>query len=154
GVFRIVPRVGPFKSLAFKRLTPETETLYMAGFNASIYRYRELLAGVDGGRLRLPNDNFDLGAATKAGQYKLTDAAYAKLLHRLDGHYTDVPQELRSDLLVFYHDLSLSIETKAHQSDWVRLQAELNHLGVINRDLTGPSSKESIVVSVPVVNAQ
>jgi hypothetical protein len=46
-----VPRVGPFKALAFKRLTPETEKLYMAGFNASIDRYRELLANVGAGRL-------------------------------------------------------------------------------------------------------
>ncbi len=44
GFFHIVPRTGPFKALAFKRLTPETEKLYMAGFNASIDRYREMLA--------------------------------------------------------------------------------------------------------------
>src|SRR5579864_2089768 len=74
--FQIVPRVGPFKALAFKRLTPETEKLYMAGFNASIDRYREMLAGVGAGRLNLPNDNFDVGTATKAGQYTLTDGAY------------------------------------------------------------------------------
>src|SRR5437016_4149004 len=61
GFFRIVPREGPFKPLAFKRLTPETEQLYMAGFNASIDRYRELLAEVGGGRLSLRNDNIDVG---------------------------------------------------------------------------------------------
>src|SRR6185436_6013282 len=70
GFFRIVPRIGPFNALAFKKLTPETEKLYMAGFNASVDRYRELLGEVGGGRLNLPNDNFDLGEATKAGKYK------------------------------------------------------------------------------------
>ena len=40
----------------------------MAGFNASIDRYRELLAGVGAGALDLPNDNFDVGEATQAGQ--------------------------------------------------------------------------------------
>src|SRR5947208_4900148 len=60
--FRIVPRSGPFKALAFKRLTPETEKLYMAGFNASIDRYRQMLAGVGSrGGLTLPNDNIDVG---------------------------------------------------------------------------------------------
>jgi hypothetical protein len=39
GLFRIVPRVGPFKALAFEKLTAETEKLYMTGFNASIDRY-------------------------------------------------------------------------------------------------------------------
>lgn len=134
--FRIVPRTGPFKALAFKRLTPETEKLYMAGFNASIDRYRELLAGVGRGRLTLPNDNFDVGYATRAGEYTLADAAYAKLLHQLDGHYADMPQDLRSDILAFYQDLSLPIATKSIPADWVRLQAELSHLQAINHDVS------------------
>ena len=150
GFFRIVPRVGPFKALAFKPLTPETEKLYMAGFNASIDRYRELLAGVGGGRLRLPNDNFDVGEATKAGKYTLTDAAYAKLLHKLDGHYTDLPQDLRSDILAFYRDLSLPIATKTHAGDWARLQEELSHLEAINRDLAGAGSTASTAAGEPV----
>ena len=141
GLFHIVPRVGPFKALAFKRLTPETERLYMAAFNATIDRYRELLAGVGGGRLHLPNHNFDVGEATKAGQYTLADAAYAKLLHKLHGHYVDMPQDLRSHILAFYQDLSLPIATKADISDWARLQEELGQLGAIDRDLAAASSR-------------
>jgi hypothetical protein len=135
GFFRIVPKAGPFKALAFKRLTPEVEKLYMAGFNASIDRYREMLAGVGTGGLKLPNDNFDVGAATKAGGYKLADAAYATLLHKLDGHHTDMPQDLRRDILAFYQDLSLPIATKANVRDWTRLQAELDRLAAVDRDL-------------------
>ena len=149
--FRIVPRVGPFKALAFKKMTPEIEQLYMLSFNASIDRYRGLLADVGSGRLRLPNDNFDVGAATKAGQYKLADAAYAKLLNKLDGHYADLPQDLRSEILAFYQDLNLPIATKANEGDWARLQGELSHLEAINRDLTATtSSKVSDAPGVPV----
>lgn len=143
--FHIVPRAGPFKALAFKRLTPEIEKLYMAGFNASIDRYRELLADVGGGRLNLPNDNFDVGEATRASKYTLTDVAYATLLHKLEGHYVDLPQDLRSDILAFYQDLSLPIATKAHESDWARLQEELSHLEAINRDLSAGRSEVSSV---------
>ena len=132
-----------------KKLTPETEKLYMAGFNASIDRYRELLAEVGRGKLRLPNDNIDVGEATKAGKYKLTDAAYAKLLHKLDGHYVDMPQDLRSDILAFYQDLNLPIATKANESDWARLQEELSHLGAINRDLAAGTSTVPTGLSVP-----
>jgi len=148
--FHIVPRTGPFKALAFKRLTPETEKLYMAGFNASIDRYRELLAGVGGGGLNLPNENFDVGEPTKAGQYKLADGAYAKLLHKLDGHYTDMSQDLRSDILAFYQDLSLPIATKTNESDWARLQEEVSHLDAINRDLaanSGVSTASSALIA-------
>jgi zinc dependent phospholipase C len=135
GFFRVMPRVGPFRALAFKRLTPETEKLYMASFNQSIDRYRELLAEAGGGRLTLRNDNCDVGAATKAGAYTLADDAYAKLLHKLEGRYTEIPRDLRSDILAFYQDLSLPIATKSNESDWARLQEELGRLDAINRDL-------------------
>ena len=150
GFFRIVPRVGPFKALAFKKLTPETEQLYMVGFNASIDRYRELLAGVSRGGLNLPNYNIDVGAVTKAGEYKLADGAYAKLLHKLDGHYVDLPQDLRSDILAFYQDLSLPIATKADASDWAKLQEELNHLAAVNLDLAAANPKAPAASSAPV----
>jgi hypothetical protein len=137
GFFHIVPRGGgPFKAFAFKPLTPETERLYMAGFNASIDRYRELLASVGRDRLVLGNDNLDMGEASKAGQYELADAAYAKLVHKLEGHYTDMPRDLRSDILDFYQDLSLPIATKTNTGEWARLQAELTSIDAINRDLT------------------
>jgi len=148
--FRIVPRVGPFKALAFKKMTPEIEQLYMASFNASIDRYRVLLADVDSGRLILPNDNFDVGAVTKPGEYKLADAAYAKLLNKLDGHYAELPQDLRSEILAFYQDLSLPIATKSNQDDWAKLQGELSHLQAINRDLAIENSKVSDAPAVPV----
>jgi hypothetical protein len=139
--FRIVPRVGPFKALAFEKLTPETEKLYMAGFNVSIERYRDLLAGVGRGGFKLPNDNFDMGEGTMAGQYKLTDAAYAKLLHRLSGHYVELPQDLRSNILGFYRDLSLPISTKGDKGDWAQLQEDLAYLGAVDRDVNLVGSK-------------
>jgi hypothetical protein len=134
GFFRIVPRSGPFKALAFKRLTPEVEKLYMASFNASIDRYRELLGEVDDGRMVLPNGNFDVGEVTQAGQYKLADAAYAKLLRKLDGSYTDMQPDLRIDILAFYQDLSRPITTKSNATDWSRLRDELDRLQAVNRD--------------------
>jgi hypothetical protein len=141
--FRIVPKIGPFRALAFKRLTPEIEKLYMASFNASIERYRGLLAQVNSGRLNLPNDNFDVGAATKAGKYKLADAAYAKLLHKLKDRYADLPQDLRRDILAFYQDLSLPIATKNDAGEWVMVEEELNRLEGIDRDLSAASSYAS-----------
>jgi hypothetical protein len=147
--FRAVPRVGPFKALAFKRLTPETEKLYMAGFNASIDSYRALLAGVGTGRLNLLNDNFDVGAATRAGEYKLADEAYAKLLHKLDGHPADMPQDLRSDILAFYQDLSLPIATKSNASEWARLQDELQRLAAVDHDPTGTDATRPTAASPP-----
>jgi hypothetical protein len=74
-------KVGPLRPLAFPQAdTPETEKMYMASFNSTIDRYRELLAEQNAGGLKLPNDNLDVGTFTAAGKYKLMDATYSQLL--------------------------------------------------------------------------
>ena len=138
-LLRFVPKVGPLRPLAFQRLTPETEKMYMASFNSTIDRYRELLAEQDAGSLKLPNENLDVGTLTAAGKYKLTDAVYSQLLHKLQGHYTEMPQELRADILAFYHDLDLPNATKADAGDWARVLKELNQLQSVDRELGRPT---------------
>jgi hypothetical protein len=141
-VFRIVPKVGPLRALAFERLTPETEKMYMASFNATIDRYRELLAEQNADRLTLPNDNLDVGTFTAAGKYKLTDAAYAELLHKLVGRYTELPQDLRGDILAFYHDIGVPISTKTNDDDRARARKELDRLQAVDADLRHPAAGE------------
>jgi hypothetical protein len=140
--FRMVPRIGPFKALAFKKLTPETEQLYMASFNAAVDRYRTLLAGqgltgqgLTGqgqAQFELSNNNLDTGGDTKAGEYKLTDAAYAKLLDKLKDRYAEVPPELRGNILAFYGDAGVSAG-----SDRAVLIKELDLLKAVNADPSG-----------------
>jgi hypothetical protein len=137
--FRIVPKVGPFRAMAFKRLTPETEKMYMASFNATIDQYRQLLSEQNSGHLKLPNDNLDDGTLTSAGKYQLTDAAYSHLLHKLDGHYTEMPQELRDNVLAFYHDLNAPISTKTDGNDWARVLKELDQLKAVDVELRQPA---------------
>lgn len=137
-VFRVLPKKGLFRPLSFKRLTPETERMYMASFNSTIGRYRELLSEQNAGRLKLPNDNLDVGEFTTAGKYRLTDAAYSQLLHKLQGHYTEMPQDLRSDILGFYHDLDVPISTKTNDNDWARVLKELDLLQAVDVDLRHP----------------
>ncbi|MGA8581934.1 MAG: hypothetical protein WB579_24820, partial [Bryobacteraceae bacterium] len=143
-VFRIVPKVGPLRPLSFKRLTPEIEKMYMASFNSTIDRYRELLSEQNAGNLKLPNDNLDVGEFTPAGRYRLADDAYSELLHRLQGHYTDMPQELRSDILAFYQNLNLPISTKTNDNDWARVLKELGQLQSVDADLRHPTALTAV----------
>jgi hypothetical protein len=138
-VVRFLPKLGPLRPLAFERLTPETEKMYMASFNSTIDRYRELLAEQNVGRLKLPNDNLDVGTFTSAGKYKLTDEVYAQLLHKLQGHYTEVPAELRGDILAFYRDLAVFNTTKADVGVWARVLLELDQLQTVDMDLRHPT---------------
>jgi hypothetical protein len=137
-LLRFVPKVGPLRPLAFQKLTPQTETMYMVSFNSTIESYRELLAEQGAGDLRLSNDNLDVGTFTGTGKYKLTDATYSQLLHKLQGHYTEIPPQLRSDILAFYHNVDLPNTIKANASDWARVLKELDQLQSVDRDLGHP----------------
>lgn len=127
-VFRILPRVGKSRDLRFEVPTPAVEKLFMASFNASLDRYRELLSELQADRLALPNENFDVGELTPAGGYRLGDRAYAQLLDKLQGHYGDMPPELRVDILAFYGDLSAPVSTKSDSVEWARVIKELDEL--------------------------
>jgi hypothetical protein len=85
-LFRIISTSGPFRALKIRTPTPEVEKLFMASFNATVDRYKAMLANVEAGGPELANDNLDVGGATIAGNYKGTDEAYAKLLGKLADH--------------------------------------------------------------------
>jgi hypothetical protein len=129
---RLLPRIGPSRDLEFRTPTPEVEKMFMASFNATLDRYRGLLSAQKTGRLGLPNQNFDVGEITGAGTYKLSDDAYAHLLDKLEGHYTDMPPDLRLDILAFYGDLSAPISTKTNAGDWAKVIKELDELKAVD----------------------
>ena len=74
-LLRIVPKVGPFRTLAFKPLTPEAERLFLESFTSTVQRYRTFVDAASRHRLRLENRNFDTGRPVKAGDYRLADEA-------------------------------------------------------------------------------
>jgi hypothetical protein len=78
-VLRLLPKVGPLRALLFQAPTPEAEKMFLESFNATITRYKTLLAGESAGRLQLPNENLDVGEPPKHGAYRIADEAYAEL---------------------------------------------------------------------------
>jgi Zinc dependent phospholipase C len=128
-LFRLIPKIGPLRALALRTPTPQTEQMFERSFNASLAQYRQLLADWDRGRLVLVNDNFDVGAVTPPGQYRLNDNTHAALLDRLSRQgFAGTPAELRSELLQFYNDPSAPYATKNDRKAWNRLQGELQRL--------------------------
>jgi hypothetical protein len=128
---RLIP-LGPSKKLRFRTPTPGEEKMFEASFNATLDRYRELLAGQKAGRLMLPNRNLDIGEPVVPGKYTLSDRAYARLLDKLKGHYMEMPVELRVDILAFYGDLSAPISTKSDSKEWEQVTKELDELKAVN----------------------
>lgn len=128
-LLRYMPKIGPFKGLAFNNPTPQTEDLYIKSINTTVDQYRAFLEEVRTDTLVLPNCDFDSGQATKAAEYSLTDDTYATLLGQLTGRKFDrTTPELRANILDFYSDLSVPIETKKDADDWKKVLAELDQL--------------------------
>jgi len=126
---RYMPKVGPFKGLAFNNPTPQTEDLYIKSINMTVDRYRAFLEEVRTDTLVLPNCDLDSGQPTKAAEYSLTDDTYAKLLGQLSSSKFDrTTPELRANILDFYSDVSASINTKTNQNDWKNVLTELDEL--------------------------
>ncbi len=124
-----MPKVGPFKGLAFNNPTPQTEDLYFKSINTTVDQYRAFLEEVRSDSLALPNCDLDSGQPTKPAEYSLTDEAYAKLLAQLSERKFDLTSpELRDNILQFYSDPSASIETKKDSVRWQSVLVSLDQL--------------------------
>jgi len=132
-LLRYMPKVGPFKGMAFNNPSAQTEDLYFKSINTTVDQYRAFLRQIDAGTLLLTNSDLDTGAPTRAAEYSLTDDSYAKLLTRLsDGQFDKTSSELRANILDFYSDTTLSIETKKDDGHWRGVLISLDELKQIS----------------------
>jgi hypothetical protein len=132
-LLRYMPKIGPFKALAFNNPTSQTEEMYFKSINTTVDQYRIYLQQVRSGSLELVNCDFDTGKITKAAEYSLTDDTYAKLLGQLAGRKFDLTSgELRENILNFYADLSLPLETKKDATRWQGVLASLDQLKLVS----------------------
>ena len=101
-LLRIVPRFGPFRPLAFRTPTPEAQKLFAESFEATVERYRSLVASAPAG-VAIDNRNLDNGEPVTSGTYRLVDETYADWLDRLgEQRFATVTAPMRTDLLRFY----------------------------------------------------
>ena len=143
-LFRWLPGRGPFSALKIRTPTPEVEKLFMASFNATVDRYKAMLANVDAGGPELPNENLDAGGATIAGKYKGTDEAYAKLLGKLADHqFAGMKPDLRQNILAYYKDLNPPIpakSTKKEKAELTKLLEQLDRLKAVPEAVPAPQT--------------
>ena len=131
-LLRYIPKIGPLKGMGFDNPTPKTEDLYIKSINATSDQYRVYLEEARAGTLSLPNRNLDDGRLTKAAEYTLADVTYANLLAKLAARNFDgVSPQLRNNILAFYSDLALPIETKTSPVRWEGVLTDLGGLKAI-----------------------
>lgn len=128
-IFKIIPKVGPFKAIAFKMPNPDTETLYLNSVNNTVDTYRAYLRDLRAGNLQLANMDFDTGNRAQQGEYRLTDETYAKLLDKLAKEdFAGMQTDLRRNILAFYQNPSAPNFTKKKRDKWEKVQKELDQL--------------------------
>ncbi len=127
-LLRFMPKIGPFKGLAFNNPTPQTEDLYIKSINTTVDQYRIFLEQVRTDTLVLPNCDF-------------TDDSYAKLLGQLSERKFDrTSPDLRANILDYYSDLSVLIATKKDEDDWKTVLSQLDQLRAMTPAPTVASS--------------
>jgi hypothetical protein len=128
-LLRFIPKIGPFRKLEFNNPTPQTEDLYIKSINTTVDQYRVFLQQVRADTLVLPNCDLDDGGVTAAAEYSLADDTYAQLLDQLSKRkFNQTSPELRDNLLQFYSDLSVPIDTKKDPARWQGVLTALDQL--------------------------
>ena len=128
-IFKIIPKIGPFKAIAFKMPNPDTETLYLKSVNSTVDQYRAKLRDLKAGKLQLANMDFDTGKPTSPGEYQLTDETYAKLLDKLTKtKFAELRPDVRENILAFYQNPAAPNYTKKKREKWSKVQQELEQL--------------------------
>lgn len=124
-LLKIIGKVGPFRALAYKNPTPQTEDLYFRSMDTVVSEYHRLVRQVTAGDLNIPNRNLDTGELIRAGDYELADKSYSDLLRRLaKKKFAPLTPELKSALLDFFN----SGQPELRPKDRRRLKQDLTAL--------------------------
>ncbi len=129
-ILKIMPKIGPFSAAKFEIPTSRTEDMYIKSVNLTVENYENLLKQLRSNKdLDLPDRDLDTGRDTAAGEYKLADKTYARLvddlIHKASG---PVSPALRDSVLHFYDDPNAAVATRKNKKAWQKLQANLDKL--------------------------
>ncbi len=123
---RIIPKVGPFRPLALKMPSQETERLFMASFNGTLERARGMISALRADDASFHNRDFDTGRATSPGEYALADKTHAELLRKLtDSKLDRVTPALRKYMLAFFRGSDLPGGVKPDKRSKTRQALEI-----------------------------
>ena len=128
-IIRIVPKIGPFRYLAFKAPTAQTERFFEDSFDRTLDTYTSLLAEQRVRNLRVADLDLDTGKPTQPGAYRMADDAYAKLAQKLAARDAEaVDPAVRENILTYFTDLKRPYSTSQKPKDWQTTVAAVEKL--------------------------
>jgi Zinc dependent phospholipase C len=135
-IIKIVPKVGPFRPLAFTPLPQPAEDLFLKSVAEAHARYRKALGMLGRGELALANTDFDTGKPPSRSRNPLVEKTYADLLQRLEhDRFEHVPDGLRAAINAYYSE-PVSPDSRQDAKREVRLRrilAGLNSPSAVTR---------------------
>ena len=127
--FRVLPKFGPQRPLAFKPPTPAAEQLFMESFTTTVTQYTAGLKNAGLRNLQLQNTDFDTGKRTEPGVYQKADETYADLLQKLvKADFKNLSPGLKANIMQYYHDPKAFSSTKKDAKKWAETQQALTQL--------------------------
>jgi hypothetical protein len=134
----IVPKVGPFSALKLHLPDADEQARFLEGFNQVEDTYRDRLRMLQYAPQVAPATlaelDFDTGAPTAEGEYKLADRSYAWLTTELSRQRNkSVTPALLDDLNRFYADPVAPDAVRKDHKLWARVQSSLVSLNNTTR---------------------
>lgn len=129
-IVKLIPKIGPLKTLEFRDPTPQTEDLYIRSINTTVERYRNFLKQSRQMRdVALANLDLDTGNHTVAMECVLADETYQNLLLTLsEHHFESTSSHLRDDILKFFSAYQPPARTRSERKRRQKIQESLNQL--------------------------
>jgi hypothetical protein len=126
---RIVPKVGPFRGLAYKEPTPKTEDLYMMSVNETVTALQTELRRLRQDDVEFPAIDLDTGAPTRAGEYALANDTYRKLVRRLkEDNFGHTDAELQTAMIHYFANFQPKLRNSRDAKQWAKDESALNLL--------------------------
>ncbi len=102
-LLRVLPKIGPNRTFAFKPPTPEAEKFFMESFNVTSQKYAEGIKGLTVLLDTISNRDLDTGHLTEPGNYGKADKTYAQWLEKLSKQEVNqIDPKIRQNILSFY----------------------------------------------------
>jgi hypothetical protein len=137
-IVRILPKIGPLKSLQIKVPDSAQQDLYLKSVNLTVDQYDGYLKGMrDRAPLSAGDQDFatppdlaeidlDTGKRSELGEYKLADETYAELLDELlHDPKSPMPADVQQSFVDFYQNRAEPTWYLLRPKEWAKLQADL-----------------------------
>ncbi|MCO5936379.1 zinc dependent phospholipase C family protein [Mucilaginibacter sp. RB4R14] len=131
-LIKILPKIGPLKTLKFKSPGEQGQKLFAQSFEATLKNYHIAVDQIGKTQLVLPNIDFDTGNPTRWGEYKLADNTYDKLLKELqEQKYKNVTPQLQKSILNFYSTADSTTLGKKGLKQWKKNSIRIKEIAAL-----------------------